>query len=92
MKLLAVFGRIPLIDRFFIPLALVMAVVRVVDGLNHGIAWSFAAGLGFACYGIGKFLQYWYADIDDAPPGVAAKLQMGGIGLWLASIIWRFKD
>ncbi|PHV12568.1 hypothetical protein [Chitinimonas sp. BJB300] len=89
MKLLEVFGRMPWMDRLFIPVALVLALLRISEGLETGQASALAAGAGFALYAVGKLLQYWYAH-DPRVVGLSLKLQMAGIGLWLASMIWRF--
>lgn len=89
MRLLEVFKRMPWIDRLFIPLALLLAFSRIEDGLANSLAWSLAAGAGFALYALGKLWQYWY-DSNPRAAGLPLKLQLAGIGLWLASMIWRF--
>lgn len=89
MRLVEVFARMPWIDKLFIPLALLLAVTRIQDGLLNGLAWSLAAGAGFALYAGGKFLQYWQNHGPRAV-GLPLKLQLAGIGLWVASMIWRF--
>ncbi|MGQ5524599.1 hypothetical protein ACUHMQ_15250 [Chitinimonas sp. PSY-7] len=89
MKLLMLFRRMPWIDRVFIPVALVLAFFRISEGLMEGQASALAAGVGFALYAVGKLLQYWHGQ-DMRAAGLSLKLQMAGIGLWLASMIWRF--
>ena len=88
MKLLTVFSRMAWIDRVFIPGALVLAYFRINEGLTTGQVAALAGGVGFVLYAIGKLLQYWHNQ-ELRAAGLPLKLQMAGIGLWLASIIWR---
>ncbi|QDQ27885.1 hypothetical protein FNU76_16880 [Chitinimonas arctica] len=88
-RIIATYQSMRLADKLFVPVALLLAVLRLSDGVRHGQVWAFAAGIGFAAYAVGKFLQYHDAE-TRAAGGRAMTLQAAGIGLWLASMIWRF--
>jgi len=90
-RVVEAFRRMRWIDRLFIPLALLLGVTRVHDGLVNGVAWSLAAGAGFFLYAAGKLGQYMSGD-DARPSGKALVMQVAGVGLWLASMIWRLTN
>ena len=88
-RVILAFQRMRWMDRVFVPVALLLAVSRVADGLQGGPVWSLTAGAGFGLYALGRLGQYMESDFQTAK-GWPLGLQMAGGGLWLASLIWRF--